>query len=69
MDLKEMDVNTMNWVDAAQDGDQWRAFVNAVMYLRVSKTKKLVGQLKKKATCDSTDIQFKWQTNKYKIQF
>ena len=35
MDLKEMGVNTMNWVDLAQDRDYWRALVNAVLNLRV----------------------------------
>ena len=29
MDLKEMGINTRNWVDKAQDRDYWRALVNA----------------------------------------
>ena len=28
-DLKEMRINTRNWVDSAQDRDYWRAFLNA----------------------------------------
>ena len=28
MTLKEMDINTRNWVDSAQDKDYWRALVN-----------------------------------------
>ena len=31
MDLKEMGISTMNWVDSAQDGDYWRTLVNAVL--------------------------------------
>ena len=27
MDLKEMGINTWNWVDSAQDRDYWRALV------------------------------------------
>jgi hypothetical protein len=27
----------MNWIDLAQDGDQWRALVNTVMNLRLLK--------------------------------
>ena len=27
MDLRETCINTRNWVDSAQDGDYWRAFV------------------------------------------
>ena len=35
MDLKEIGVNTRNWVDSAQDRDYWRALVNAALYLQV----------------------------------
>ena len=35
MDLKEIDINTGNWVDSAQDRDHWRALVNAPLNLRV----------------------------------
>ena len=35
MDLEEIGTNTGNWVDLAQDGDYWRAFVNAALNLRV----------------------------------
>ena len=35
MDLKEMDINTRNWVDQAQDRDYCRAPVNAALDLRV----------------------------------
>ena len=29
MDLKEIGINTRNWVDSAQDRGYWRALVNA----------------------------------------
>ena len=29
MDLKEISINTRNWVDSAQDRNYWRALVNA----------------------------------------
>jgi hypothetical protein len=29
MDLKEIGINTRNWVELAQDRDYWRAHVNA----------------------------------------
>ena len=36
MDLKEMGIITRNWVDSAQDGDYWRALVNAALNLWVT---------------------------------
>ena len=33
--LKEMVVNTRNWVDSAQDMDYWRALENVALNLRV----------------------------------
>jgi hypothetical protein len=35
MDLREIEWDGMDWIDLAQDRDQWRALVNAVMNLRV----------------------------------
>ena len=35
MDLKEIGINTRNWVDAAQDRNYWKALANAAMNLRV----------------------------------
>ena len=33
MDLKEIGINTKNWVGSAQDKDYWRALVNATLNL------------------------------------
>jgi hypothetical protein len=35
MDLREIGWDGMDWTDLAQDRNQWRALVNAVMNLRV----------------------------------
>jgi hypothetical protein len=35
MDLTEIEWYGMNWIDLAQDRDQWRVLVNTVMNLRV----------------------------------
>jgi hypothetical protein len=35
MDLREIRWGGMDWIDLAQDRDQWRAVVNTVMNLRV----------------------------------
>jgi hypothetical protein len=35
MDLSETGWDGMDWIDMAQDRDQWRVLVNTVMNLRV----------------------------------
>jgi hypothetical protein len=35
MDLTEIEWNGVDWIELAQDRDQWRALVNTVMKLRV----------------------------------
>jgi hypothetical protein len=36
MNLRETGWDGMDWIDLAQDKDQWRALVNTIMNLRVS---------------------------------
>jgi hypothetical protein len=35
MDLREIELDGMDWIDLAEDRDQWRALVNTVKNLRV----------------------------------
>ena len=35
-DLKEIGINTRNWIDSAKDMYYWRALVNAALNLRIS---------------------------------
>jgi hypothetical protein len=35
MELREIEWGGMAWNDLAQDGDQWRVFVNIIMNLRI----------------------------------
>jgi hypothetical protein len=35
MDLRELGWDGVDWIELAQDRDQWRALVNTVMNLRV----------------------------------
>jgi hypothetical protein len=35
MDHREIGWSSMDWIDLAQDRDQWRALVNTVMNLRI----------------------------------
>jgi hypothetical protein len=35
MDLREIGWSSVDWIDLAQDRDQWRALVNTIMNLRV----------------------------------
>jgi hypothetical protein len=35
MDLREIGGGGMDWIDLAQDKDQWRALVNTLMNVRV----------------------------------
>jgi hypothetical protein len=35
IDLTEIGWDSLDWIDVAQDRDQWRALVNTVMNLRV----------------------------------
>ena len=42
MNLKEIGINTRNWIDLAQDRDYWRALENAALNLLVPTAMKLV---------------------------
>ena len=42
MDLKEVGINTRNWVVSAQDRDYWSVLVNVALNFRVSQSIELV---------------------------
>jgi len=42
MDLKEIGIDTRNWVDSSQARDYWRALVNAALNLRVPQAMELL---------------------------
>jgi hypothetical protein len=48
--LREIGWDGMDWIDLAQDNDQWRALVNTVMNLRVSQNS---GKFLSSCTIDS----------------
>jgi hypothetical protein len=35
MDLREIGMGSVDWIQLAEDGDRWQALVNTVMNLRV----------------------------------
>jgi hypothetical protein len=35
IDLREIELGTMDWIDLAQEGDQWRALLTMLMNFRV----------------------------------
>jgi hypothetical protein len=35
MDLREVRWDGVDWIDMAEDGNQWRALVNTILKLRV----------------------------------
>jgi hypothetical protein len=39
LDLREIEIDGVNWIQLAQDRVQWQAFVNMVMNLRVPQRK------------------------------
>ena len=45
MDLEEIGINEVNWVDSAQDRNYWRALVNAALNLWVPYDMELVSWL------------------------
>ena len=42
LNLTEIAINTMNWIDSAQGRDYWRSLVNATLKFRVRQAMELV---------------------------
>jgi hypothetical protein len=49
MDLREIGWDGIDWIDLAQDGDQWRALVNTMMNLRVPLSGCTIGSFSRRA--------------------
>ena len=47
MDLKEIGINTRNWVDLTQCRGYWKVLVNVALNLQVSKVMELVNLIMK----------------------
>ena len=45
MDLREVGCDPGEWIDLAEDRDQWRAYVRAVMNLRVPKNQLVISHM------------------------
>ena len=45
MDLKEICIDTRNWVNSAQDRDYWRALVNAASNIRAPQAMLLISNI------------------------
>ena len=45
MDLNEININTRNWVDYAQNSDYWRVLVDVALNLRVPLATKLISYI------------------------
>jgi hypothetical protein len=59
MNLKEIGINTRDWVDSSQDRDYWRALVNAALNLRVTSAMEFVNiayELKQIFSLNLTDF-------------
>ena len=57
MDLKEIVVNTRNFINSAQDRYYWRVLVNMALNLRVPKAMELLSDLNSKINCPSQETE------------
>ena len=51
MYLKEVGINSRNWIDSAQDGDYWRVLMNMALSLWFPYSMELVWKGKLKKNC------------------